>query len=214
MKFALVERGLDGGLHLRRNRNTAVTFSELLLVIVITTVLSIFFIFSSRYLVIRSKVARVQEEQRVLQRALGNYQMDYSDFPRNEIGLRALNAPTTYLTSLPQDPFGKEDANQTYFYYRDPEAGYYYVVLSAGPDGDIDFREYLDEHNSIVTAGGYTGGATTATGPAAGSGFIPPSGDPNVRMTYRDLQEFFTLKTYDPTNGVKSDGDIISYMRQ
>lgn len=203
--------GTTRGLKLRQNRHSAVTFSELLLVVVITTLLSIFFIFSSRYLVIRSKVARVQEEQRVLQRALGNYQMDYSDVPRNEIGLRALNAPTTYLTSIPKDPFGGNGTDRTYFYYREPEAGFYYVVISAGPDGDIDFQDFLAEHNQVVSSGGHPAASHSD---AETNGMAPPNDPTDVRVTYRDFQDFLIKKTYDPTNGINSDGDIFSYMRQ
>ena len=185
-------------------RARAVTFNELLIVIVITAVLSMFFVLSSRYLIVRSKIARVQEEQRVLQRALGNYQMDYSDFPRNEIGLKALNAPTTYLTSIPKDPFGGSSNSDTYFYYRQPERDYYYVVISAGPDADIDFEDFIQQHATPMTN----------LDPGEGSGGTEPDDSNRVRMQYRDLRDFLEQRTYDPTNGLKSDGDIFSYMRK
>ncbi|GAB4325264.1 MAG: hypothetical protein Kow0059_21230 [Candidatus Sumerlaeia bacterium] len=190
---------------LRPAPRRGITLSELLLVVTITALLSIFFIISSQYLVIRSKVARVQQEQRVLQRALGNYQMDYSDFPRNEIGLRALNAPTMYLTSLPRDPFGSGGQDGSYFYCRHPERGYYYVVVSAGPDGDVDFKEFLAAHPP-----------DTAIDASGSAGPDPVEADSADRPTpqFRNLQDFIVQKTYDPTNGVNSDGDIISYMQE
>ena len=186
---------------LLQHRWRAVTFSELLIVIVITALLSIFFIFSSRYLIIRSKVARVQEEQRVLQRALGNYQMDYSDLPRNNIGLKALNAPTTYLTSIPKDPFGGSSESDSYFYYHQPDQDYYYVVISAGPDKDVDFEDFIEQQTA--TSSNQQMGKADAN-----------HNSKRITMQYNSLKDYLTHKSYDPTNGLKSDGDIVSFMKK
>jgi type II secretion system protein G len=167
------------------------TLSELLVVVALVSILAAFFFFSTHHLVVRTKLSRVQEEHKVLTRALQNYQMDYMDYPNSEQGLAALNTPTAYLASLPRDPFAT-NPNKIYYYRQNPGGGYSYIVLSAGPDGDIDFLDYLAQAGRISS-------------PSAGS-----NSEYSREQIDALFQKYLTTKTYDPTNGLNSDGDVIT----
>lgn len=169
------------------------TLFELMVVITVTLILTAIFIYSSRHLIITTKLSRVKEEHKVLSRALQNYQMDYNDYPNNVVGLRALNAPTAYLASLPSDPF-LSPSNHTYVYYYEPGYPYNYILISAGPDGDLDFNEYYLSAVSTLASGGST---------------PQPS-----QQAENILKEFLQTRVYDPTNGLNSDGDIVTLSRK
>lgn len=163
-----------------------------MVVITVTLILTAIFIYSSRHLIITTKISRVKEEHKVLSRALQNYQMDYNDYPNNTVGLKALNAPTAYLASLPSDPFSS-NGNHTYVYYYEPGYPYNYILISAGPDGDLDFQEYYLSAVSVPASGGST---------------------PQPQPAENALKEFLQTRVYDPTNGLNSDGDIITLSRR
>ena len=178
--------------HSRSRRDRGFTLFELMVVIAVTLILTGIFIYSSRHLIITTKLSRVKEEHKVLSRALQNYQMDYNDYPNNTVGLKALNAPTAYLASLPSDPF-LSDGNRTYVYYYEPGYPYNYVLISAGPDGDLDFYEYY----------------LSAVSSPAGEGATP-----QPQPAENALKDFLKTRAYDPTNGLNSDGDIITLSRR
>jgi prepilin-type N-terminal cleavage/methylation domain-containing protein len=179
-------------LHKNGQRDRGFTVFELMVVITVALILSLIFIYSSHHLIITTKISRVKEEHKVLARALQNYQMDYNDYPNNAEGLKALSAPTAYLASLPSDPF-LPGANHTYAYYYEPGYPYNYILISAGPDGDLDFYDYY----------------LNALNAPAGDGAAPqPS-----QQAENALQEFLRTRVYDPTNGLNSDGDIVTLSR-
>jgi hypothetical protein len=164
-----------------------------MVVITVTLILTAIFIYSSRHLIITTKISRVKEEHKVLSRALQNYSMDYNDYPNNTVGLKALNAPTAYLASLPVDPF-LSNGNHTYVYHYEPGHPYSYVLISAGPDGDLDFYEYYLKAINIPSSEGTT-----------------PQAPQKVEDT---LMDFLQSRVYDPTNGLNSDGDIVTLSRK
>jgi type II secretory pathway pseudopilin PulG len=166
------------------------TMFELLVVVSVVMILAGFFFFSIHHLVVRTKLSRVQEEHKVLTRALQNYQMDYMDYPNNQQGLTALNNPTAYLASLPRDPFAG-GPSKIYYYRHHPGGGYNYIIVSAGPDGDIDFLDYLAQVSQLT--------------PTASQG--RSESDPTLIDAL--FSKYLTTKTYDPTNGLNSDGDVI-----
>jgi hypothetical protein len=133
----------------------------------------------------------VKEEHKVLVRALQNYQMDYYDFPNNEQGLFALNSPTAYLSSLPIDPF-RLSPRQIYYYHHNPGGGYRYIIVSSGPDGDIDFLNYLQQAALLPSAE------------------VEESERPDRSITDALFSNYLTQRIYDPTNGLNSDGDVIT----
>lgn len=182
-----------------------VTLFELIVVVVVTAVLAVLLVLSTNFLVVRTKVSRVKEEQRVLVRALQNYQMDYANLPRESSGLEALVAPTAYLASLPRDPFRSSEPDTAYFYFSPDGAGRSYAVVSAGPDGKLDAMMYL---NQARPARGQ-GGKTTNAAPAGAGGSGGDDGS-NVPAGVHWFDDYLARYTYDPTNGTVSSGDIIS----
>lgn len=169
------------GILSRRNRilSRGLSFFELLVVLVVIFVLVILLLFSFSHLIISTKITRVKEEHNVLARGLANYHMDYSSFPPTAIGLAALTAPTAYLGSIPIDPFALPGGRGHYFYLREPNSEIAFIIISMGPDGDNDL---LQLYNIF-------------------SNSSPSQGD--------IIKYYLETKLYDPTNGIKSDGDVI-----
>lgn len=174
----------------RRAPAAAITLFELLVVLAVAAVLMVIFIYSAQYLVINTRISRVKEEHRILSRALQNYEADYSEYPSTRVGLHALNGPIAYMVRVPNDPFSSGES-KGYAYVRFPGTRYPWVLISRGPDGDDDFL------NALTI--GHTGGALAA-------------GDNTDTLTVPALQMQLLLAVvaYDPTNGLKSKGDIVT----
>ncbi|MFH0794520.1 MAG: type II secretion system protein GspG [bacterium] len=186
--------------HARRSALRGVTLYELLTVVAVVSILAILFVLSSLHFIVNTKISRVKEEHRVLARALQNYQIDYNSYPNTLRGLRALTAPTTYLVHVPEDPF-ITDRQRSYLYIAKPREGIEWLIVSAGPDGDIDLREFLSPASESLTDG------VSAAASGGGSGQIVPL-SPEV------FQQYIATKCYDPTNGTRSDGDLITLSLQ
>ena len=173
------------------NKKIGVTLFELLVVILVTSILTVIFILSSRHVFITSKISRVKEEHKVLNGAINHYQMDFSSVPSNYAGLRALRSSIRYIESVPHDPFSP-NLSQEYYYIANPSDKYRYFLISAGPDGDVDLlpliQEFQRRNNGTVTA---------------------PSSS-NIDLRDSNLDQFIKNMTYDPTNGLNSNGDIIT----
>jgi type II secretory pathway pseudopilin PulG len=173
-----------------------ITLFEMMIVMTVTLILSLIFIYSTSHIVVRTKMERVKEEHRVLSRALQNYRMDYNDYPMQ---MTALNAPTAYLSCLPRDPFLPHSTLPTYEYHYKPSDEYEYIIISAGPDGDLDLDQILDKVQSSSSSDG-----------GAGSGSVRTRDE----LLKTILPIYLATKVYDPTNGAVSDGDIITFMRR
>lgn len=173
----------------------AVSLFELMVVIAVAGILTIFFIYSSQYLMVSTRISRVKEEHRILKRALHNYEADYGSFPDTSAGLHVLDGPVAYLLRVPMDPFSNE--NEEYVYVALPGGSYRWVVLSRGPDGDSDLLEALglSSKNGLVV--------------------VAESGDEanTIPVRAEQIDTFLTILSYDPTNGLISDGDIITTSR-
>lgn len=208
----------------------AMTLFELAVVMTIAIVLVGLAVFSTGSLVMRTKVSKVQEEHRVVARALQNYQLDYADFPGVRQGLASLVRPTAYLASLPDDPF--QDNGGTYLYLQPQLHDTGAFLISPGPDGDFDLPPELwafTNHQDIAAdlipapvmaslsmkedgrlgplAGGYLPGV-----PQAGEG--NQSSSPPVLMNATEraiLSTYLRLGAYHPDKG--NDGDIITSLR-
>jgi prepilin-type N-terminal cleavage/methylation domain-containing protein len=156
------------------------TLLELITVVVIIAILALGAFVSSLYVATFTKVAKVKDEQRTLVRALSNYELDYSTLPDTRSGLHVLNAPTAYLVSLPKDPFAPD--RETYLYVANPANDFRYMIISPGPDGRYDL-----DPNSLD------------------SSIAAVSVNP---QEVADFESYCRTRTYDPTNGIKSEGDI------
>lgn len=165
-----------------------VALFEFLVVVTVVSILVGILIFAYPSLVTSAKISRVKEEQRVISRALQNYRMDYDCYPTNSQGLKALSAPTAYLAVMPIDPFHSSSEESYYYFYR-PRRDIEYLLISVGPDGDNDLLEIIKEPPVPMVS----------------------AAQDNAEETVElDLLDYYlTEKVYDPTNGTKSDGDMV-----
>jgi type II secretory pathway pseudopilin PulG len=163
------------------------TFYELTVVFIIVAILVALAFLATRRLTVETELARVREEQRVISRALQNYFVDQYDFPRQSQGLTVLSEPVTYLASIPQDIFARgEEKGQPYAYRTwDNEVLTVWLLVSRGPDGDLDFDE-------TVSQGTFPG--------------LSASNFPNLDT----LPTLLLQLSYDPTNGLHSNGDVFT----
>lgn len=172
----------------------AITLFEMMIVLTLTLILSLIFIYSTKFIIVKTKVERVKEEHRVLSRALQNYRMDYNDYPMR---LSRLNAPTAYISNLPTDPFRKQSQRRNYSYYYQPSGEYEYVIISVGPDGDFDLEDIMQKYLLLSNA---------SDGDDQGVGDYS-----REEVLDYILPIYLASKTYDPTNGVISDGDVVTF---
>lgn len=172
----------------------AITLFEMMIVLTLTLILSLIFIYSTKFIIVRTKVERVKEEHRVLSRALQNYRMDYNDYPMD---LSRLSAPTAYISNLPMDPFMKQSQRRNYLYYYQPSGEYDFVIISFGPDGDSDLDDIIQRYLTLTSN---LDGENQETGDYS-----------REEILDYILPLYLANKTYDPTNGVISDGDVITF---
>ncbi|MFB3787283.1 MAG: DUF2092 domain-containing protein [bacterium] len=110
-----------------------------------------------------SQVARAKADMRALRNALEMFFIDNDKYPvplegrtLDQAGLKVgeesqarilrLTGPVQYVDSLPADPFDPED--KPYRYFSD---GKFYILVSNGPDGDVDFDERTFKGGKIDT---------------------------------------------------------------
>lgn len=108
-------------------------------------------------------------------------------FPYNRYNLRnygVLTTPITYLAKIPVDPFS-QNGNRHYRYGLSP-IGWPWILAGNGPDGDedIDVNRFCLDNGRLIMPNTYD----------------------NIYYGYdKPLVEYM----HDPTNGLKSNGDII-----
>ncbi len=167
-----------------------VTFFELAVVMSVIAVLVALAVLAAQRLTIDTKLMRVREEHRVISRALQNYFVDNSGFPDESQGLTPLHQPITYLAALPPDIFARGDETSESYVYRTFEGTGQmtsWVLVCRGPDGDLDFD--------------------TRTGDSPDENLTAASAPP-LPTTTDHLPETLVVLSYDPTNGLLSDGDV------
>jgi type II secretory pathway pseudopilin PulG len=173
-----------------------VSLFELTVVLAVAGILTTLFIYSTQYMMLRTRVARVNEEHRVLTRALQNYEADHGMFPETRLGLHALEGPIAYMVRIPSDPFAKIGRNAEYVYVGLSNDDRRWLLISCGPDGDGDVLRAMQLLRKNSATGVNTeDDADTLTIPA------------------EQMDSILTLMTYDPTNGLRSGGDIVTTSR-
>lgn len=167
------------------------SLGEMLVVIAVFAILAAVLVISSTQVMVNTRVSRVKQEQNTLANACRRFRMDYQNLPN---GLELLSANARYIEKAPSDPF-LPDAKTPYVYYTYPnipgEQQRFAIIVSRGPDGDVDFSP-----NIAASAGAGSGG-----------GIAGPDVD-SAEFRNR-LSNFITSSSYDPTNGARSGGDII-----
>lgn len=165
------------------------SLQEMLIVIVVFIILGGILFLASNQAVTKTRISRVRQEQVTLLSALEAYRLDNVRYPAT---LNKLTGAGGYMESLPSDPFARDMA-QSYVYYCLPlpdgqrtQA----IIVSAGPDGLIDFFPPI----------------WAAANPGDPDPSDPDAGAPVFADPVRDE---IIMKSYDPTNGLVSRGDII-----
>jgi type II secretory pathway pseudopilin PulG len=182
-----------------RQSERGFTVFEFAVVFVIAAIILVIMWVNSQFFVTQVRVMKVKEEQALLKRALENYHADYASYPPNDVKLAALDSPTAYLASLPEDPFSGV-TNNNYVYISRPGGGYDWILISPGPDGVMDF--------------GSTGLPEVMTSALAESRRSSQAngGTATIQLPlHKNLfKQYITSIQYDPTNGADSAGDIIT----
>lgn len=179
----------------------------MLVVLAVFMMLAVMFYFSSNLAITKTKLARVSKEQKDLARELVVYEGTYAgEYPTDSQGLSAVvSAPISMLKRVPPDPFASTvSQSQEYGYYSDLSQNFRWILVSVGPDGvpDVD--------RALVRQRKREGGR----GGRGGRGAIRPVDGHYMRMSDKEAEEFIAWNSYDPTNGARSKGDIITVYGQ
>lgn len=172
---------------------------ELVVVIAVGAILVLLLLFSTRTVLIQTKVNRVREEHRQLALALSRYSLDYGTAPGAELGLDALVRGSRGRSALPVDPF--QPTGSTYAYLPVPKAaGGGYLLISPGPDGEFDIPEQL-----LPLCWGVPG-AESLRGLGASETSMPPATVTSSMQLYLGQHQFDSAQD-------GSAGDVITYVR-
>lgn len=203
----------------------AFTLIELLIVVAIIAILAAIAVPNFLEAQTRSKVARVKSDMRSLATSIESYAVDYNRYPITSQWIQGAGAPAAnfnnrllgittpvaYATSLPVDIFWE---NQTA------------SPITPGTDPTFEYTDYttgvvgenlggLPHYNLFQTRGAmtdYYGRAGTVNWvlQSAGPDRINDFQDPSLSKPIPEASALTegTRRTYDPTNGTVSTGDI------
>ncbi|MGC9326089.1 MAG: type IV pilin protein [Candidatus Hinthialibacter sp.] len=178
------------------------TLIELLIVVAIIGILAAIAVPNFLNAQVRAKVARAQADMKNIKTALESYQLDYNNFPTaranaitGETGQIALSrrfypltTPVSYMSSIPTDPFWSQ--------------------LSAERPDFFDTYDYFDDYSGVHFDNGEPGSGTR------GYSYRLSSAGPDHVMCWGNPRHFFDAThsgvDYDTSNGVVSDGDIVT----
>lgn len=181
-----------------RRKELGLTLGELLVVSAVFSILAIMFFFSSSHAIIKTKLSRALQEEKIIANALRSYEVDNYDIPTEEQGLGKLESgPLKYLTQLPLDPFTLGSSSpKSYVYVCDVTTMERCMIVSVGPDGDLDIDKVVGDLKRKSEGSMHL---SAATWPFR-----------KVLMTPEEIKAFVAQYSYDPTNGSMSNGDIIT----
>lgn len=174
-----------------RRHVAGLTYGEMLIVLVVFALLAAMFILSSKFALVKTRMSRVMQEQKMVAQAIGQFNADRGFVPSDQQGLNQLVRPYTYITQVPIDPF-RETVNrrESYRYYSNISTDVKAFIISAGPDATYDLPPVLD---AVRVQRSF--------------------GVPNLRreplLRPFEVRQVLVEFAYDPTNGTISAGDII-----
>jgi len=181
---------------------TGFTLIELLIVVAIIGILAAIAVPNFLSAQVRAKVARAQADMKNLKTALESYQLDYNNFPSaranaitGESGQIALShrfypltTPISYMSAIPGDPFWNQ--------------------MSAQNPEFFDTYDYFDNWSGVNIDNGVPGDGTRGF-----SYRLASAGPDNVMCWGNPAYNFDSTHSgidYDLSNGMASDGDIVT----
>jgi type II secretion system protein G len=185
----------------RTNIRKGFTLIELLIVVAIIAILAAIAVPNFLEAQTRSKVSRAKSDMRTMATALETYRVDTNKYPivdritESLVGrIAVLTTPVSYISTIPQDPFWKyNNPTPPAFAAGGTEEEYCYAPGNLVTTGIFDSAEYRHQLYSIASRGPdlkLTTGAYCMAHPIY-------------------LKDGTTIrKSYDPTNGTISDGEI------
>ncbi|MCG3196539.1 MAG: hypothetical protein GHCLOJNM_01015 [bacterium] len=192
----------------RRHAREGFTLLELLIVVAIILILIAIALPNFIEARIRAKVARAEADMRTLAVAVESYYQDRRIYPYPSVasldathltdGLRLLTTPISYLTDLPTDPFSLPVEGSVALHFRGPN--YKLVSTTPLPIG-------LPRTNNVDAYFLYSYGPNLDDESTYGGQFWPFSQLDNPCAYLNSTN----LKSYSPTNGTKSAGDILRF---
>jgi prepilin-type N-terminal cleavage/methylation domain-containing protein len=192
------------------------TLIELLIVVAIIAILAAIAVPNFLEAQVRSKVARVKSDMRSVTTAVESYFIDYNRYPIAALWvaritpnsfnnrLRGITTPVAYMTSLPLDTFREKDTQAPTFEYTDR------TTAVSGASFPL-----IPNYNLFVNQNAFDLYYTKRTG--VNLRWIMFSVGPDRKSDYQQVggtvAEATALvngvrRTYDPTNGTISTGDI------
>ncbi len=174
-----------------RRKQKAFTLIELLIVVAIIGILAAIAVPNFLNAQTRAKIARVISDLKAITQAMEMYRLDKNSYicesesyismhevqPHAEAGLYFLVTPTSYIASIPRDPFENKFATAS------GTTGLDMYEVSVAPANPEPIKKFYN---------------INSRGP-----------DQDEDMGSRsDLQNGTTVRTFSPSNGLNSDGDI------
>jgi len=204
-------------------RRRGFTLIELLIVVAIIAILAAIAVPNFLEAQVRSKVSRAKSDMRTLTTAIETYRIDHNIYPiaaqwvavynRFNARMLQLTTPISYISSLPEDIFRTKDITSPVTIGEIPTYEYtdFSTAINLVPDPHPTLPSYNLFQNQEAFDLYYSGRSNSnvmwnllTVGPDEKSDYQQYSGAVPAAQAYN----LGLIRTYDPTNGTTSVGDI------